>query len=603
MVRFRFWTLFGFAVALCGCSLDASLFSSGSKIPIIVGPKFVFESGVFPLGKNKFHYQTGYQTRFLKNSRRIINFSNDTTDPKKAKVFDMNGNFLFSFGEYGTAPGQIQAELFYNFVVDDTAGNLYFIESEQNRVQVFDSTGHYVMGWGTSGSGVGQMNSPMGIGIDADENLYVADTANNRVQKFSKVGAPLGQFGSGVLNSPSAVEVNSHGEIYVFHSSNVIERYDSSFNHLGSWTVPSYNMVSSLAIDSTDKVYNTAFGSEISVYGRDGTSLGTFPGSVNGDYTQAVNTDGADILVWKVSKGFYRYDSLGNLLASYVSFGNGVNELDYPQSVAVGPLTQNVYIADFRNHRIVKRNSRGATLLTWGGLGSAIGQFNSPYAIALDSEENVYVADRLNYRVQKFDSSGAFITSWGSNGTGAGQFKSAFAIAVDSEDSVYVGDSNLKTVQKFTSEGVHQLTFGGAGTTGLEQGLFKTIKTLIVDKQGDIHVLDSTSGRIQRFSNQGQYVGEFGSFGTADNQLNKPAGLAIDSKGNFYVTDDYCKCVKVFDKNGVFTKKWGSKGINASLAEFSTIAGIAIDYFDRVLVTDTFLNIVQRFDADGHPSP
>lgn len=39
--------------------------------------------------------------------------------------------------------------------------------------------------WGSLGSGNGQFNSPRGMAVDSSGNVYVADTGNNRIQKFS----------------------------------------------------------------------------------------------------------------------------------------------------------------------------------------------------------------------------------------------------------------------------------------------------------------------------------------------------------------------------------------------------------------------------------
>ena len=54
--------------------------------------------------------------------------------------------------------------------------------------------------WGTYGSGNGQFDYPHSIAIDNEDNVYVADTDNNRIQKFDPNGTFItkwGTFGSG----------------------------------------------------------------------------------------------------------------------------------------------------------------------------------------------------------------------------------------------------------------------------------------------------------------------------------------------------------------------------------------------------------------------
>jgi len=49
---------------------------------------------------------------------------------------------------------------------------------------------------GAPGSKDGQLKSPVGVAADGSGNLYVADTGNNRIQKFSKTGLFLAKWGT-----------------------------------------------------------------------------------------------------------------------------------------------------------------------------------------------------------------------------------------------------------------------------------------------------------------------------------------------------------------------------------------------------------------------
>ncbi|HEY8109672.1 MAG TPA: 6-bladed beta-propeller, partial [Candidatus Nitrosotenuis sp.] len=50
--------------------------------------------------------------------------------------------------------------------------------------------------FGISGSGNGQLNAPEDTAIDSAGNIYVADTANNRIQKFNSAGVYVSKFGT-----------------------------------------------------------------------------------------------------------------------------------------------------------------------------------------------------------------------------------------------------------------------------------------------------------------------------------------------------------------------------------------------------------------------
>jgi DNA-binding beta-propeller fold protein YncE len=87
-----------------------------------------------------------------------------------------------------------------------------------------------------------------------------------------------------------------------------------------------------------------------------------------------------------------------------------------------------------------------------GAQGSGEGELSGPTGLAVDTGGNVYVSDNGNHRVVKFDSSGSFIASWGSGGSGNGEFKGPTGLAVDSKGRVYVSDMGNHRIQIFDSE-------------------------------------------------------------------------------------------------------------------------------------------------------
>lgn len=67
---------------------------------------------------------------------------------------------------------------------------------------------------GSLGSAPGQFNQPKGLTLDQNNNVYVADEFNNRIQKFDSNGNLITQFGQGRLNHPIDVAVDSQGRAY-----------------------------------------------------------------------------------------------------------------------------------------------------------------------------------------------------------------------------------------------------------------------------------------------------------------------------------------------------------------------------------------------------
>lgn len=66
----------------------------------------------------------------------------------------------------------------------DAAGNVYVADTNNHRIQKFTGGGAYITQWGSHGSGDGQFDAPLGIAIDTAGNVHVADANNNRIQKF-----------------------------------------------------------------------------------------------------------------------------------------------------------------------------------------------------------------------------------------------------------------------------------------------------------------------------------------------------------------------------------------------------------------------------------
>jgi sugar lactone lactonase YvrE len=90
--------------------------------------------------------------------------------------------------------------------------------------------------------------------------------------------------------------------------------------------------------------------------------------------------------------------------------------------------------------RIVKFSKDGRFIKAWGKRGTGPGEFDTPHALAMDSQGRIFVADRGNNRIQIFDQDGRFIDQWKQFGRPSGVF-------VDRNDTIYVADSQSNATQ------------------------------------------------------------------------------------------------------------------------------------------------------------
>ena len=124
-----------------------------------------------------------------------------------------------------------------------------------------------------------------------------------------------------------------------------------------------------------------------------------------------------------------------------------------------------------------------------------------------------------------------------------------------------------------------------------------------IGKNGTLYMVNRSQQQVARgvrvtmCNTDGEYFGTFGSFGEGDGQFTSPSGIAIDSQGRVYVTDEHLHRVVVFDSGGRFLSKFGAPGIEDG--ELDTPSGIAIDSQDNLYVADTYNNRIQKFKADG----
>jgi len=91
----------------------------------------------------------------------------------------------------------------------DSQGNTYITDGYVNsRVAKYDKNGDWVKSWGTKGNGPGQFNTPHAIAVDRDDNVYVGDRANRRIQVFDTDGNFKRMFSIDVPPDPASRAAN-----------------------------------------------------------------------------------------------------------------------------------------------------------------------------------------------------------------------------------------------------------------------------------------------------------------------------------------------------------------------------------------------------------
>jgi DNA-binding beta-propeller fold protein YncE len=101
----------------------------------------------------------------------------------------------------------------------DAAGNVYVTDGYGNsRVAKYDKNGKWIKNWGSRGTGPGQFNILHGIAIDAQNNVYIADEGNKRIQVFDTDGNFKTQFTN--VGTPTAICITRGPQqvLYVAHT-------------------------------------------------------------------------------------------------------------------------------------------------------------------------------------------------------------------------------------------------------------------------------------------------------------------------------------------------------------------------------------------------
>lgn len=449
-------------------------------------------------------------------------------------------------------------------------------------------------------------NMPNGVGIDRDGYVYVADTGNHRIQKFTKDGQLVTLWGKqgrgeGEFDAPDDIAADLDGFIYASDKFNQrIQKFTANGEFVGCWRNPGdeWFLPSGIASDNRGSLYIlNADNKGVYRFTTDGRFIakwGVVGDGGNANFNGiAVDPDGRIVAADRDQSRIRIYSPDGILLDQWDARGDGPGQLNGPAGIAIGP-AGNIYVADGDNDRVQVFSPDGAFLKQWGQFGTGDGAFNSTSGVAVD-ETGVYVGDWQHQRIQKFTHSGRFLDAWASRGDGNGEFDAPEGVDLDENGNVYVADKRNHRVQVFTPEGRFLRQWGGEGS---DQGRFKWPFGLAVG-DGVVYVADTGNDRVQIFDLYGEPLAVWNGPGDDADRFDRPSDIALDGNGFVYVADWKNNRVCKFNASGRCLDVWGAPDGDV---QFEAPFSLAVHLDQAIYVVDDYYNChvrVQKLDLDG----
>lgn len=304
----------------------------------------------------------------------------ETIDPTEGKVVFLSADLRLDASLQN--PVVLNAPRSLAFAAD---GTFYVTDSRNHRILHLNTEGQTLQEWGSFADGVsvqvapGTFNEPWGIAVGPDGSVYVTDTWNHRIEKFSANGSFLsawGVFGQGEtadsFYGPRGLAVDSQGRVYVADTGNKrIVVFDANGNFI------------------------TQFG-----------SAGFDPGQFDEPVGVAVDGDGFVYVTdtWNQRVQVFAPSADGLIYTPFRQwdvYGWFGQSLDNKPFIAVNA-AGHVFITDPEGYRVMEFTPGGDLVRVWGDLGDGSTVFGLASGIAIDPEGHVWVTDGAYNQILRF---------------------------------------------------------------------------------------------------------------------------------------------------------------------------------------------------------
>jgi uncharacterized protein (TIGR03437 family) len=537
-------------------------------------------------------------------------------------------------------------------VAADAAGNVYFSSlhsvfkvDSAGVMTRFAGNGRAGNTGDGAQAGSAQLLFPMGIAVDGAGNIFVADRDAAVVRRIAPTGVIQTVAGSGTpgytgdggpatsaqLNGPFAVAVDAQGNLFIADTGNLVVRKVA-----GDGTISTYAGSGTLGFAGDGGAATNAW-----LNGPEGVALDaagnlfiadTFNGRI-----RRVAADGTITTFAGVgTTGIYGGDN-----GPPASAG-----LSLPTDVAVDR-SGNLYISDFGNSRIrivsngvittVAGRNNGAPIVE--GEEAVNARLNGPTGVGVDRTGSFYFVEagigsgtglaRGDFKVWKVSSTGLMTTlagnglpNFGGDGASAttAQLDTPTGVAVDASGNVLIADSQNQRVRKVSRGTI--TTIAGTGAPGFNGDVvlpanaqLNTPRGVAADRSGNYFLADTGNRRVREGQPGGNLFTKAGNgnasyFGDGMQatlaSVNQPEGVAADAAGNVYIADTFDNVVRKVSANGVITTiagfgtpGFGGDGGPATSAKLNHPRGVAVDALGNVYVADTANNRVRKIDPVG----